>query len=925
MSFHRFPTVSPVQRKRFLLASSALTLGVVGSLVSSQPAMALCVTDVNVVNCQNTFNTSANTPSPITFTAVADSWEYNLNGAPNATNITVDTNGTGIAINAGTYDGTLTMDEGTSLLAPSGGGTRHGIQITGGDAVTATIGGSIDSDDSGADALRLNGADAEYSITVTSTGTLDAGTGGSGDALYVQSANSFSLTNHGTIVAGSGNAIHVDSTALATTINNYGTITGSIDFDDDAGAVTFNNYSPTTWNFTGTSNFTDESDLLNNEGGTIASSGTLATVLLRDGNDTLRNTVSATLAGGTANLNADVTTFFMSDGGDSLENIGVGSVFNANNATTFFFDDPDFFLFVVPIPGSESGAQFNDTFENRDGAVFNANDLTSFFFGGEDDVFRNSTGATFNAGGVTIFSFGSGNDEAYNTSLFNVDGVTTFTSVDFFNGTAMDGPGRISMIDGETDDLLNMGDPLFLSGPVNFVGANGNSTLGVDTYIGAEGDLDNDSDILWVDGTIAGSTAIVFNDTNTTAPIGTNTTGTDIVRYTDGTSIDNNCVGACGEGDAFYISSETEGYFSTGSGGVGGIERGLFASYLFQDDVPSDGAFKLVTLAGPGAVNAPGVITGAQNIFYDTLAVVEDHSYGYQFGGSGGSGADLPVEVPVYDAPVSSSGTQYGLWAKGTGSWTERDTSVTRDGIEFDTGSDQDTYSILGGADMKWSPDSPFRFGIFGGYVTSNLDFDLSDTSADYEGGVLGGYLAYNNGAFYADATVKGDWLNADYSFDGTSVDTDVFSVGIHGSTGYRFTMGRAFFEPLATVSYVHSEVDDFNDGGATVSFSDGDSLRAGAGARIGTTFAALGGTTELSLLGKVVNEFEDANEVSVDDGFGNSATFSDDISGLFGDVSVTATVTSADGSLSGFLSGGGKFGEDFTSLNAQVGVRKAF
>jgi outer membrane autotransporter protein len=138
--------------------------------------------------------------------------------------------------------------------------------------------------------------------------------------------------------------------------------------------------------------------------------------------------------------------------------------------------------------------------------------------------------------------------------------------------------------------------------------------------------------------------------------------------------------------------------------------------------------------------------------------------------------------------------------------------------------------------------------------------------------------------------------------------------------------MGRSFIEPLATIAYVHTEVDDFNDGAATVDFSNGESLRAGAGARIGTNFSSgAGTTTELSLLGKVMNEFEDANEVTVDDGNGSSSTFSDDISGLFGDVSATATITSADGTLSGFVTAGGQFGDDFTSFNAKVGVRKGF
>jgi outer membrane autotransporter protein len=222
--------------------------------------------------------------------------------------------------------------------------------------------------------------------------------------------------------------------------------------------------------------------------------------------------------------------------------------------------------------------------------------------------------------------------------------------------------------------------------------------------------------------------------------------------------------------------------------------------------------------------------------------------------------------------------------------------------------------------------DSPVRLGLFGGYVTSSLDFNYGGSSADYEGGVLGGYAAYNDGAFYIDATVKGDMLDTTYSFGGLEVGADVTSVGVGANTGYRMHMGPGYLEPVASFAYVHSEADDFSDGGTgTVSFSNGESIRAGAGARIGTTFGANGGpTTELSLLGKVWNEFADANTVTLSDG-GTTVEFTDDISGIFGEVSANLLVTSADGTMSGFLTAGGQFGEDFTSLNAKAGVRKGF
>ena len=98
----------------------------------------------------------------------------------------------------------------------------------------------------------------------------------------------------------------------------------------------------------------------------------------------------------------------------------------------------------------------------------------------------------------------------------------------------------------------------------------------------------------------------------------------------------------------------------------------------------------------------------------------------------------------------------------------------------------------------------------------------------------------------------------------------------------------------------------------------------AGAGARIGTAFATGGATTDISLLGRVWNEFEGDSEVTVDNGI-DTFTYSDDISGVYGEVEGQILVTSSDGTLSGFVSANGKFGDDFTSYGAKAGIRKGF
>ena len=57
----------------------------------------------------------------------------------------------------------------------------------------------------------------------------------------------------------------------------------------------------------------------------------------------------------------------------------------------------------------------------------------------------------------------------------------------------------------------------------------------------------------------------------------------------------------------------------------------------------------------------------------------------------------------------------------------------------------------------------------------------------------------------------------------------------------------------------------------------------------------------------------------------GDSATYSNDISGVFGEVSVTATTWTPGRAWSGFVTGGAKFSDAFTDWNGQLGVRRNF
>ena len=128
----------------------------------------------------------------------------------------------------------------------------------------------------------------------------------------------------------------------------------------------------------------------------------------------------------------------------------------------------------------------------------------------------------------------------------------------------------------------------------------------------------------------------------------------------------------------------------------------------------------------------------------------------------------------------------------------------------------------------------------------------------------------------------------------------------------------------MASVRYVHVSIDGFDTTDGSVDYDDPDSLKAGAGARIGTAFATGGATTELSLLGRVWNEFDGETEVTVDNGSTPSPTRT---------TSPGSMARSRDGAghqrgrhaVRTSSSANGKFGDDFTSYGAKAGVRKGF
>ena len=298
-----------------------------------------------------------------------------------------------------------------------------------------------------------------------------------------------------------------------------------------------------------------------------------------------------------------------------------------------------------------------------------------------------------------------------------------------------------------------------------------------------------------------------------------------------------------------------------------------------------NGQFLLQSFVGVGAFEVAAVVSGAQNIFFDTTTswVERQNSLRDWYG-------KRNVVVAVADPPVAEEVNETGLWLTVRGSKTDREahdrTEAFGNAYVFDTGYDQDTFSLMGGADFGTSlgGDGTLLFGVLAGYFTSEVDLNGSSTDIEYEGGSLGAYATYLNGGFFADLLGKVDFYDVDYdAARGGGDDADGTNWGLRGDVGYRFAMGEAYIEPVASLAAVWTDIDNFSLYDTTARPGSNDAVQLGGGARIGWDTAAI----DLSLTGRVWDVVSGGNDVGIIvPGTSLTSVSDSSFTGVFGEVS---------------------------------------
>ena len=276
------------------------------------------------------------------------------------------------------------------------------------------------------------------------------------------------------------------------------------------------------------------------------------------------------------------------------------------------------------------------------------------------------------------------------------------------------------------------------------------------------------------------------------------------------------------------------------------------------------------------------------------------------------------------------------VWLKVMGQWTDRDNTATfslfNKSYSFDVGYRQDTTGLIGGVDVLRGSNGTegYVFGVQAGYMDSDVRFH-SPSRAKLSGPTFGVYGTYMNGGFFLDGIVNANFLNLDVDMptlptppNPFSSSADVRSYGGQLETGYQMALGsNGFWEPIASLSYVHTDIHDLSLGSSgLVTFPTTTSFRGSLGLRLGMTGDFQYYRVRATLTGRYIDEFDGTNDIIIVSGGPSNLGLSDGLNGGFGEVGVGTNLFATGGHLSAFANANVRFQSNYQSTSVTAGFR---
>ena len=149
-------------------------------------------------------------------------------------------------------------------------------------------------------------------------------------------------------------------------------------------------------------------------------------------------------------------------------------------------------------------------------------------------------------------------------------------------------------------------------------------------------------------------------------------------------------------------------------------------------------------------------------------------------------------------------------------------------------------------------------------------------------------------------------------------------TLGVRTDTGYRFGgfNGGFFFEPLATLGVVWSDIDGFSLAGNNASFDDDANVRGRLGLRLGTSYEVWPGITmEPFVIGSLWSNLSGDNQVRLISN-GTSFRLEDDPEETWGEVSAGVNFFNPSARSALFAKLDVTFGDDIDGVGGKVGMR---
>jgi Autotransporter beta-domain/Autochaperone Domain Type 1 len=538
--------------------------------------------------------------------------------------------------------------------------------------------------------------------------------------------------------------------------------------------------------------------------------------------------------------------------------------------------------------------------------IFNTGTITGFVLLDADDKFINQAGGTFEARQTSDFdATGTGGTDLFRNEagavVHTAGDITRSETTRFVNLERFENRGLISLVDNKPGDSFTISntpggtDLKFAAGP--------GSTLAVDAFLGGPGSR---SDTFTVEGDVSGVTTVQVNNTSF-GPGVFNSQGIPVVFVSGETPNPN----------AFQLDQS--------------IDTGFFNYDLFFTPTGS-GFWELRSFAGPGAFLLPQLVTAAQDIWHQSASTWFDRTADLRVLMAGGSaptaydpgGKSLDAAGPYPLTPA--------VWARGSGGWLDRDgtqrtTAYGRD-YSFDMDRDLETIDFQVGVDMGkrdvLTGGDALVFGLLGGFVHGDLDYDALARAFNFDGGQVGAYATYLNGGLFVDTLLNVHLYSLDTNTLGFPDSLDANAVGLRTDTGYRFGSfsGGPFIEPLATIEVMWADIDGFSLGGNTVSFGDDANVRGRLGLRAGTTTEAWDGTLmEPFVIGSLWGNLTDDNSATLVS-TGRTFRFEDQLQDVWGEVSAGVNFFNFSQTTAVFAKVDVTFGDDLTGVGGKAGMR---